>query len=128
MMAKEFKIKDLGMAEYILGISIDQTISGYIFLSQETFIKQSLVEIGLEEAKPLSLPISGGDLEIEARLFDNESKDKDIFENPMFYRSMVGKLMYVMVTTRPDIAFATNFASCFMQHPIQKNLSYVRRI
>lgn len=82
----------------------------------------------MSDKKPLTLPISGGDLEQEARLFDENTRNVDLMDDPTKFRSMIGKLMYAMVATRPDIAFATNFASRFMHLLSHENFRLVKRI
>lgn len=51
-----FTIKDLGLANYYLGLKIHRTDEG-LFLHHHKFMHDLLVEAGLEHAKPLSLPV-----------------------------------------------------------------------
>ena len=55
MIANKFKIVDLGVAKYCLGIEITHT-DKEIQISQEGYIKQCLVDLGMADAIPLQCP------------------------------------------------------------------------
>jgi hypothetical protein len=51
--------------------------------------------------------------------------------NPVFrkaYQSTVGSLMYIMLGTRPDIAYAISVISRFSANPIKVYISAVKRV
>jgi hypothetical protein len=49
--------------------------------------------------------------------YEQKAKNSSLMTNPTIYHSAVGKLMYAMVATQPDIAFAISFAEHFMHSP-----------
>lgn len=44
------------------------------------------------------------------------------------YQGMTGSIMFSMVETRPDIAFATSVASCFTKNPSHQHIEAVKTI
>ena len=73
---------------------------------------QDTIELfGLSKAAPVSTPVLKSDLALTSKkAITSLLLDK---EDTSTYRLIVGKLMYAMVATRPDLAFAVAFASRF---------------
>ena len=115
--AKTFKIKDLGELKKILGIEIERDrVNRTIRLSQATYIKKVLKGLDMEEDKhhKTDIPMNGYG-NIAPASSDEERIDRDE------YSRMVGKLMHMMVYTRPDIAFALGRLSQFMANPVVRH-------
>ena len=73
----------------------------------------------MDGAKPLSTPFSST---------SKASKHTGApMTDPTIYRQTVGALQYATIT-RPDISFAINKASQFMQHPTDEHWVMVKRI
>lgn len=113
-----FTIKDLGLAKYYLGLEIHRTEDG-LFLHQHKFVYDMLVEAGLENSKPLSLP-----LDSTVKLSPDEGL---LLEDLSIYRKFVGKLLYLTVS-RPDISFVVHHLSQFLQSPREPHLHAVQRV
>lgn len=107
MLAKTFHMKDLGPLRYFLGLEIDRTASG-IFLCQKKYTLDIIKEHGLENARPLQLPM---DANIKL-----STEKGDPLSNPVVYQRLVGKLIYLTIT-RPDICFIVQLLFQFMQSP-----------
>lgn len=103
---KDFKIRDLGLASYCLGIQIQQK-EEEIKLTQESYINEVLVQFGMSEAKPVTTPMDPGTLLIK------KSKDGDNIRTNQPYRELIGSLMYIAIGTRPDIAHSVSVLSQF---------------
>ena len=121
---KRFEMKDLGEAKVILGLEIrrDKAL-GTLKLSQGKYAAQVLDKFGMAECNP-----SGTPLEVGLQLVKADKSD-----DALPYREAVGILMYLMVGTRPDLAFAigkqSRFVSCYgKEHwaAIKRVLRYVK--
>lgn len=104
---QEFSIKDLGNLSFFLGIEVSHLPTG-LFLSQKKFTKELLADCPFDLTKPASTP-----LPLNVKL---NTDDGDLLSDPETYRSLVGKLNF-LTNTRPDLAFAVQSLSQFMQQP-----------
>lgn len=108
---KNFKIKDLGKAKFFLGINIEQDdVKGEIRLNQKQYISTLLEKFQMTDCAEKKTPL-------EAKRTNNETL---ISEPPNFdipYQNLIGSLMYLTVSTRPDLAYALSFLSQFNQRP-----------
>ena len=61
-LSKQFEMKDLGDASFVLGIQIYQDRSrGILGLSQKSYINKVLKRFGMQDCKPCDTPVSKGD-------------------------------------------------------------------
>ena len=80
-----------------------------LWLSQEKYVPKIFERFSMSEANPVGFALSTN-CKLNARKFPKGEKDKaEMRKVP--YASVVGSLMYVMVCTRPDIAFAVETVS-----------------
>ena len=126
-LSQTFDMKDLGDARHILGMRITRDRSKRcIYLSQVEYISKVLKRFNMENAKPLSTPLP---TYVKLSTCDCPTSDKDKeFMSKVPYQSAVGSLMYAMVATRPDIAFAVGAVSRFMSNPGKKHWDAVKLI
>ena len=98
-------MKDLGDASHILSIRIVQDRDKkFLYLSQAEYIDKVLKHFNMERGKALSAP-----LHPYVKLCLNDCPKSDVEKVEMAkvpYSSAVGSLMYAMICTRPDIAYA----------------------
>lgn len=113
-----FTIKDLGLIKYYLGLEITRNTRG-MFLHQHKFIYDLLLEAGLDNAKPLNLPV-----DVNKKL---SATDGQPIDDASLYRKLVGKLLYLTVS-RPDIASIVNHLSQFLHCPGVPHLIAVQRV
>lgn len=104
-LSSHFEIKDLGKANYCLGLEIVQN-NDHIVLKQSGYILGLLKQYGMHECNSAITPS-----EISGRLNDLCVYDALGSEYP--YRELIGALMYLSVATRLDIA---NTLSRLAQH------------
>jgi hypothetical protein len=116
-----FRIKRIVNGEiFIFFLSVEATWhNDDLHLSQQRYIHDLLTKTNMLLAKPIATPMSA-------------SSTLSCFEgytitDPTQYRSTVGSLQYLSLT-RPDIAFAVNKVSQFMQDPRDTYWSAVKRI
>jgi hypothetical protein len=106
-----FPGRDMGEAQSFLGINITRDrASNSLTISQNGMIQSIVTEFGMDEAKTKATPLS-----VSVKLSQNEGEmiDKDKFP----YSTLVGKLMFLAVSTRPDIAFAVGALARYMAKP-----------
>jgi len=113
-----FALKDLGRLNFFLGVEATWHPDG-LHLSQQRYIHDLLTKTNMLLAKPISTPLSAS---TTLSRFEGST-----VTDPTSYRSTVGSLQYLSLT-RPDIAFAVNKVSQFMQDPRDSHWSAVKRI
>lgn len=122
--AKKFKIKDLGELKRILGMEIVRDRSDRsVELSQTTYIKDVLKGLDMEEDRhrKTHIPLNGYDHINPADPGEERIDRTD-------YSRVIGKLMHMMVYTRPDIAFALGRLSQYMANPSARHGHGVRHL
>jgi len=122
-----FKVKDLGEVKFLLGIGVTRNRkTGIIELSQQAYVNQLLKRFNLQDAKPVTTPLSSG-----VRLTQDDSpitnKEKSDMAN-VPYASLVGALMYAAIGTRPDIAFAVGALSRFLSNPGRRHWNEAKHV
>jgi len=107
-----------GLAEY-LGINIKKLDDGSMELTQRGLIDRIIEGMGLQDANSKFTPVTDT---------LGKCKDKPIFNERFNYRSIIGMLMYLGNTTRPDISFAINQCARFSHDPRETHATALKRI
>ena len=132
-LTQQFNMKDLGEANYVLGIQILRDRKNkLIALSQATYIDKILERYGMLDSKKGSHPsVLGFHLSLDDCPKTVEEKQH---MSKVPYASAVGSLMYAMLCTRPDICYAVGMVSRYQSNPglrhwqaIKHILKYLRR-
>uniref|UniRef100_A0A2N9IT45 Integrase catalytic domain-containing protein n=1 Tax=Fagus sylvatica TaxID=28930 RepID=A0A2N9IT45_FAGSY len=113
---KTFEMKDLGEASYILGIKIERDrVNRKLSLSQENYIDTLLEKFHMVDCLSGRIPYNNlrSLSQKDCPKNDQETLDPKLYP----YASAVGSLMYLMICTRPDIAFAVGMVSRFQSNP-----------
>jgi len=111
----EYKMKDLGEVSVVLGLRIRRLIDGgWLTIDQEEYSKEVLLKFGMWDSKPQQIPIS---TENTLSQRDCPSVDEKYKMEDVPYRSVIGSLMYLMISTRPDLAAALSILSRFLANP-----------
>lgn len=115
-LSKNFDMKDMGEASYVIGIKITRDRQRCILgLSQEAYINKVLERFRMKDCSPSPAPIVHGD-----KFNLNQCPKTDLERNQMTnipYASAVGSIMYAQVCTRPDIAFAVGMLGRYQSNP-----------
>src|SRR5258708_11892828 len=94
---KHYEMTDLGKIAWILGICVTcNHNAGWIALSQEKFITETLERFSKGNVRPISTP---------ALANEHLKKLTNPEINVRLYQSAVGALMYPMLGTRPDLPY-----------------------
>ncbi|GKC42407.1 retrovirus-related pol polyprotein from transposon TNT 1-94 [Tanacetum coccineum] len=117
LMKNNFEMSNMGELKFFLGLQGHQSPCG-IFISQSQYLIELLKKHGLDEYVSMSTPMA------------TERLDADLQGTPTdqtTYRHIIGGLMY-LITSRPDIAFATFKCARYQARPMVKHLKEVKRI
>lgn len=124
-LSKNFKMKQLGQASSILGMRI---IRGdrYISIDQGRYIEDMLKRFRMEDSNPTLTPIEVGlNYSVEQCAATKEEKEE---MSKIPYREAIGTLLFLAMTTRPDISFAVNVLSRFCENPGETHWKGIKRI
>ncbi|KAH9086225.1 hypothetical protein LEN26_020320 [Aphanomyces euteiches] len=113
------QVKDLGPAKRVLGMNVTHEHGGF-FLNQEHMIQELLVKHGLSDAKSQKTPMA-----IDHGYFD-DGPAPTMSESEL--REIVGSLLWIAGTTRPDIAHATNMLVRFVSKANMHHCNGAKRI
>lgn len=92
-------------------------------LSQEAYLRRVLEDFGMLQANPVATP-----METSVHLVPAEDGYQAESSLVKTYQSAVGSLMYAMLGTRPDLAFAVSVVSRFASNPTDRHWTAVKRI
>ncbi|KAJ5473962.1 hypothetical protein N7475_003528 [Penicillium sp. IBT 31633x] len=118
-----FQMTDLGPCSYYLGMSVQRDRQNRIlYLSQEAYIDKVAHQFGISNGAPVSTPIETSPLP------ENNPGYSCPPDQRILYQRIVGSLMYIMLGTRGDIAYAVSMASRYLANPGPQHLKLARRI
>ncbi|GJR08564.1 retrovirus-related pol polyprotein from transposon TNT 1-94 [Tanacetum coccineum] len=118
VMHDEFEMSMIGELNFFLGLQIKQMEDG-IFFNQSKYIKEMFKKFGLEDSKPMKIPMSS-DTKLTK---DEECESIDSTK----YQGMIGILLY-LTASRPDIMFIVCLCARFQEDPKTSHLEAVKRI
>ena len=121
---EEFEMTELGPLTSFLGLEIRRNRkTRTLHLSQSKYIKTILERHSMLESAPVSTPADPN-----VRLVKTSCEQQADSLNQQRYQSAVGSLMYAMIGSRPDIAFAVSAVSQHSTNPGPPHWTAVRRI
>ena len=107
MLTNEFNMKDLGVANVILGMKISRKPDGFV-LSQSHYIKKDLEKFKKYNDSPVRTPV-----DVNLHLTKNKGQGTSQLE----YLRIIGSLVYIMNCTRPNIAYSVSKLSRYTSNP-----------
>jgi hypothetical protein len=115
-----FAGKDLGNAEYILGMHVERDQNG-IYFNQKGLIERTFDRYNDGSMKQYKTPLQA-DIKLQA---NQDEIDK---ERQIKFQSLIGSLLYISRYTRPDITIAINMLATFTSNPSEEHLCYAQRV
>lgn len=124
-----FKMKDLGIADYCVGLHITRDRSqGIIYIDQSKYIKEILEKFNMINSKCIDTPSDSN-----KRLKRGEATDPSFIDESIPYQQAVGSLMYLIQGTRPDLAYSVNnvcrYNTCYAKEhwiAVKRIMRYLR--
>ncbi|GJT51077.1 retrovirus-related pol polyprotein from transposon TNT 1-94 [Tanacetum coccineum] len=116
LLKKEFDMKELGEAKKILGMEIvKDRIRKILRVSQSGYVSKILNNFRTDNGKSVQMPLGG---HFKLSLKDCPVRDCDVERmSKVPYENTVGSLIYLMVCTRPDIAYTVSIVSRYLANP-----------
>lgn len=124
MLSRKYEFKDLGSASTFVGINITRDRPNHcLFIDQSPYVMEILEEFHLLDATPVSIPMNPKE-SWEILQSNTALKPAEIST----YQRAIGKLMYMMHGTRPDISYAVNKLAQYAATPTLRHWQGVLRI
>ena len=118
LLSKEFDMKDMGESRNILRVDItrdrDQSI---LTSSQSTYCEKVIRRLNLTHVRPVTLLIEQHfKLPTANSHNDTNTEHKQQMEN-VPYSQVVGSLIYLMISTRPDLSYSVSLVNRYKVNP-----------
>ncbi|GJS65004.1 putative RNA-directed DNA polymerase [Tanacetum coccineum] len=115
-LSRNFDMKDLGEASYVIGIEIHRDrANGILGLSQKAYIERTLNRFNMQHFSLTVALVIKGDVFGSYQCPKTEVEYEEMRRIP--YASVVGSLTYAQVCTRPDIAYICGMLGRFQSNP-----------
>ncbi|KZV51821.1 hypothetical protein F511_11198 [Dorcoceras hygrometricum] len=126
-LSRNFEMKDLSEASFVLGIQIHRDRSrGILGLSQMSYIDKVLKRYGMQDCKPGNTPVAKGDKFNLKQCPKGSLEIQEMQKIP--YNSAIGSLMYAQVCTRPDIAYIVGVLGRYLSNPGMDHWKTAKRV
>lgn len=125
LISQRFVMEDIGPCTFFLGMRIvrnrkEKTITLY----QDKYIKSILSERGMEDCRPSSTPMIPNSHLLPA----SESEIAEFKNSGDNYQRAVGQLNYLVLCTRPDLAFVASQLAQFLDKPGPQHWAAFKRV
>ena len=117
-LSRKFNSKDLGKLSYFLEVKIEQDEeNGSVWIGQCAYTESLF---GMKDSNPVSTPVDVG------LKLTNATEEEDSVDQPL-YQSAIVSLMYLSVSTRPDISYAVSSLARFSSKPTRQHWIALKR-
>lgn len=116
----EFKMTETGIANWAPGIHLIQTKTG-IILSHKAYLKHLLIKYSFDESWPVATPIDNN-------VHLQKGTDVEKIDDTTVNQSIIGSLIYAVISTRPDLAYTITICSQFPWCPTKAHLAAVHHV
>jgi hypothetical protein len=124
----KFKVKDLGMLSFCLGLQVSQTRTG-VLLHQASYIKKVLKRFNMGEVlHATKTPMVVRTLRPESDVFGPRRGSEKVLEDQYPYKEALGALLYLANCSRPDIAFAVSVLARASNEPTKRHWAGIKQV
>lgn len=123
---ERFAMTSLGQTQQFLGLEVHyERDDGYIAVCQEGYIDATVARFPeMKFVKPALSP-----MDLQVQLFNGKCEDGQLSRwKAREYLSLVGSLVWISTSTRPDISFATSALAAFNSKPLKKHWTAALRV
>jgi len=127
----KFKIKKLGLPTHLLGLHVEYNReAGYVRFDATHKIDRLLEKLKMTncgfEVLPMNptVKLSAKPVKPDGSFYPDDLTE----EQRSLYRSIIGAIMFIMLTTRPDIAFAVTTLARFLSKPMSFHLEAAKHL
>ena len=114
LLMKRWECRDLGECKEFLRMRITRK-AGKIYIDQTVYLQKILLRFGITNSRFAATPLPQG-----YKPLDNNTAPDSVFCSK--FQSVIGLLLYLMLGTRPDIAYAVTRLSQFAVNPSREHL------
>lgn len=128
-LSSRFEIDAIGEATSVLGIRITKhqtnSFANYS-MDQSYYIDSILEDFNMSKCNPVATPMAYG---TKLSMFDCPTTKEEVAEMAKIpYRELIGKVMYLMTSTRPDIAHCVGVLSRYLNNPGQAHWTAAKHL
>jgi hypothetical protein len=127
-LSKNFKVEDQGDLSDYLGVHIERRKDGKIEMTQPTLTLSILKDVGLWENGKKNQATSRTTPACGTTILTSDEGGEDFKDRDFNYRQVIGKLLYLEKSTRPDIACAVHQCPRYCISPKVSHAQAVKRI
>ena len=121
-LSKRVEIKDLGKLHHFLSIAVKQDEErGRAWIDQPSYTRNLLERFEMQDCKPVTTPV-------DASVKLQKATDEDELVDQQLFQSAIGRLMYLSLCTRPDIACAIGNLAKFCAKPTKVHWTALKRV
>ena len=118
---KEFGLKDLGAAKQFLEVEFVRNLATKeLWMHQASYVQTLLDDLSMGDCNAAKTPMDTGRLDVttEEILPDRRTE----------YQTLIGKLLFLSICTRPDISYAVNSLAQHSSAPRQTCFDAIKRV
>lgn len=114
-----FVMHDLGQINYYLGMQVTKDDNENFELNQSAYIMKIVSDFGLQNAKPAKTPMDVG--------YGKSNSSQPLNGNKK-YRSLIGRLLYLSINSRPDISASISILAQKVSKQTDEDWNQLKRV
>jgi hypothetical protein len=123
MVNERFILTDQGLLEYCLGVEISRVDENTLLLHQTAYVKKFLNNFNMSDCNSVKTLLPR---DMNPSLMDSPDEVDPKLQS--MHWAIVGSLMYLYQSTRPDLGFAVTFLSKYLYKLGEKNILAAKHV